>query len=224
MSNRWNMAAAAVAVLSAGVIPAGWLWAQQPATPAGGGASKAKVLVVTENPGLRLLDKKDGVALTDVNFWRVTWSPVGAGTVCFVTVNGEGDMKFKVAITDNERVANHIVNDLMGPLAERFRNPPFTIEKGTITQTNTASDRTETCKSDKRTVAITWKGLGTPSWVPAFRPPGRQDIVQTFVMVIASGGAVMVNGMPAPGAWFPMGGGFGPGAYLALNETWRIEP
>jgi len=72
-------------------------------------------------------------------------------------------------------------------------------------------------------VAITWKDLGTPNWVPVFRPPGNQKIVQTFVMVIASGAAVTVNGKRAPGTYFPTGGGFGPGAYLALNETWRLE-
>jgi len=195
---------------------------QQP--PAGGpnAGPKSTVMVVTENPGLRLLDKKDGTALTDINFWRVTWSPVGAGTVCFITVRGEGDMNVRVAITDNERVANHIMNELMGPLSDRFKNP-YAIEKGTVVQTNTATDRTETCKSDKRTVAITWKDLGTPSWVPVFRPPGNQKIIQTFVMVIARGAAVTVNGKQAPGTYFPMGGGFGPGAYLALNETWRLE-
>ena len=194
--------------------------AQQP--PPGGAPVPARVLVVTENPGLRLLDKKDAVALTDINFWRVTWSPVGVGTVCFITIRGEGDMNFRVAITDNERLTQHIMKDLMGGLSERFRDA-YTIEKGTVTQTNTATDRTETCQSNKRTVAITWKDLGTPSWVPAFRPPGNQKIVQTFVMVMARGGAVTVNGKAAPGTWFPTGGGFGPGAYLALNETWRLE-
>ena len=201
---------------------AGITQAQQPPAGAPNAGPKSTIMVVTENPGLRLLDKKDGTALTDVNFWRVTWSPVGVGTVCFITVRGEGDMNFRVAITDNERLANHIMKDLMGGLSDRFKNP-YAIEKGTVVQTNTATDRTETCKSDQRTVAITWKDLGTPNWVPVFRPPGNQKIVQTFVMVIASGAAVTVNGKQAPGTYFPTGGGFGPGAYLALNETWRLE-
>ena len=37
-------------------------------------------------------------------------------------VRGEGDMNIRVAITDNERLANHIMNDLMGGLSDRFKN------------------------------------------------------------------------------------------------------
>ena len=66
-------------------LAAGVTQAQQPPAGAPNAGPKSTVMVVTENPGLRLLDKKDGTALTDINFWRVTWSPVGVGTVCFIT-------------------------------------------------------------------------------------------------------------------------------------------
>jgi hypothetical protein len=85
-----------------------------------------------------------------------------------------------------------------------------------------ATQRTENCKSAKYDVAITWKQLGEPSWVPEFRP-GNGAIVQSFVMVQAKGGEVFVNGKKTPGTYYPTGGGFGPGAYLTLNEAWREE-
>lgn len=186
-------------------------------------APNSTVMVVTENPALRLLDKANGTALTDINFWRVSWSPAGPGSVCFITVRNTPGMNMRVAITDNEKLVDYIVNGLMGPLGGYLSNPPYAVQKGTIVQTASATERTETCKTDQQTVAITWKDLATPSYVAGFRPPGSNDIVQTFVMVIARGAEVKVNGKTAPGTYFPSGGGFGPGAFLALNETWHRE-
>ena len=201
---------AALAVCTAGL-------AQQPPRPA------AKVLIAGENPGLRFLDKEGGNAVTEVNFWRAQWSPVGVGAVCFVTVR-QGD-NLRVAITDNPRLADYIANQIMGSFGgpNRFNDPPYKVQPGTITQTNVgATERTETCRSSQYNIVITWKDLGEPTWVPEFRP-GNGSIVQSFVMVQAKGGEVLVNGKKAPGTYYPTGGGFGPGAYLTLNEAWRQE-
>lgn len=187
-------------------------------------AAGSSVMVVTENPALRLLDGPNGTAVTDINFWRVFWSPAGPGSVCFITVRNTPGMNLRVAITDNERVVDYIVNGLMGPLGGFLSNPPYEVQKGTIVQAASATERTETCTSSQHTVAITWKDLGAPSYVAGFRPPGSSDIAQTFVMVIARGAAVTVDGKVAPGTWYPSGGGFGPGAFLALNEIWHREP
>lgn len=186
-------------------------------------APNSTVMVVTENPALRLLDKANGKALTDINFWRVSWSPVGPGSVCFITVRDTPGMNMRVAITDNEALTAYIVNDLMGPIGGYLSNPPYAVHRGTIVQHASAAERTETCTSAEHAVMIRWKDLATPTYVSGFRPPGTTDIVQTFVMVIARGAEVTVNGKAAPGAWFPTGGGFGPGAFLALNETWHRE-
>lgn len=195
------------------------------AQPTGGAAARrpVKVLIAGENPGLRLLDKAGGKALTAVNFWRAQWSPVGAGAVCFVTVNGGENLR--IAITDNVRLADYIANQLMGSFGgpRRFNDPPYQVAEGTVTQTNSGTtQRTETCKSGQYDIQIVWKGLGEPSWVPEFRP-GNGSIVQSFVMVQATGGEVLVNGKQAPGTYYSTGGGFGPGAYLTLNEVWRQE-
>lgn len=192
-------------------------YAQQPPRP------PVKVLIAGENPGLRFLDKEGGKAITEVNFWRAQWSPVGAGAVCFVTVS-EGD-KLRVAITDNMQLADFIANKIMGSFGgpNRFNDPPYQVLPGTVAQTNIgATQRTETCRSSQYNIAITWKDLGEPTWVPEFRPGGG-SIVQSFVMVMAKGGEVLVNGKTAPGTYYPTGGGFGPGAYLTLNESWRQE-
>jgi hypothetical protein len=195
------------------------------AQPAGGARSRppVKVMIAGENPGLRLLDKEGGKALTSVNFWRAQWSPAGAGAVCFLTVTG-GAEHLRIAITDNPQLADYIAKKLMGSFGpNRFDDPPYQMLRGTVTQTNVGTtQRTETCKSSQYDVQITWKGLGEPAWVPEFRP-GNGSIVQSFVMVQAKGGEVLVNGQKAPGTYYPTGGGFGPGAYLTLNEVWRQE-
>ena len=52
-------------------------------------AEGGKVYISGENPGIRLLDKEGGTALTAISFWRVIWSPEGPAHVCFVTT-GDG--------------------------------------------------------------------------------------------------------------------------------------
>ncbi|MBV9506315.1 MAG: hypothetical protein JO323_15050 [Acidobacteriia bacterium] len=199
-------------------------YAQQP--PAGrGGPPPVKVLIAGENPALRLLDKEGGKALTEVNFWRAQWSPVGPGAVCFVTIRDAGLDSLRIAIADNEMLADYLASKLMGSFisSTRFNTPPYKILRGTVTQTNIGtSQRTETCTSSEYKVEITWKDLGEPIWVPEFRP-GNGKVVQSFVMVQAKGGEVLVNGKKAPGTYYPTGGGFGPGAFLTLNEAWRDE-
>jgi hypothetical protein len=189
---------------------------------AGAPRPPVRVLIAGENPGLRLLDKEGGKAITEVNFWRAQWSPVGAGAVCFLTVRDSGPDNLRIAITDNEALAGYIATKLMGSFG-RFNDPPYQVLPGTVTQTNVGiTQRSENCKTAQYDVAITWKDLGEPSWVPEFRP-GNGSIVQSFVMVQAKGGEVLVNGKKMPGAYYPTGGGFGPGAYLTLNEAWRQE-
>jgi len=213
-------AIAALAVTASAVVSL-----QPPAgTPRRPPGPPVKVLIAGENPGLRLLDKENGEALTEVNFWRAQWSPAGAGAVCFVTIRDSGADNLRVAITDNPELAGYIANKIMGSFGtSRFNNPPYQVLKGTVTQSNVGTtQRTETCKADQYTVEVVWKDLGEPSWVPEFRP-GNGSVVQSFVMVQAKGGEVIVNGKKAPGTYYPTGGGFGPGAYLTLNEAWRQE-
>jgi len=206
------------------LVSATAVYAQQASGGVPPARPQVKVLIAGENPGLRLLDKEGGSPITEVNFWRAQWSPAGAGAVCFITVRDSGADNLRIAITDNEELADYIADKLMGSFgANRFNSPPYQVLRGTVMQSNVgATQRTENCKSAKYDVAITWKQLGEPSWVPEFRP-GNGAIVQSFVMVQAKGGEVFVNGKKTPGTYYPTGGGFGPGAYLTLNEAWRQE-
>ena len=140
----------AIALLAAGIIQA-----QEPAARSAAPKSPApRVLVAGENPAIRLLDKEGGKAISNANFWRVEWSPVGAGAVCFLTVNAPGQENLRIAIYDDKKVLDYVTTELMSSLMKTFNEPAYTPVKGTITQTNEGStERKETCKSDRYNVS-----------------------------------------------------------------------
>jgi len=178
-----------------------------------------KILVAGENPAITLRDKEGGPPLTSVNFWRVHWSPVGSGAVCFVTVSGQGSGDLRIAVHDNPKVLDYVTKELMSSLMESFNTPPYTPVRGTITQSgDTVTERKETCKSDTHNVELIWRGFLDPTWVDI--RPGA-NVLMTFTMVMAKDAEVIINGKKAPGRVVRGGPGSFPPSFLALNETWR---
>src|SRR4030095_11888348 len=183
-----------------------------PQTPA------QKILVAGENPAITLRDKEGGAALTSVNFWRVHWSPVGSGAVCFVTVTGQGSGDLRVAVHDNPKVLDYVTKELMSSLMTNFTTPPYTPVRGTIAQSgDTVNERRETCTSDTHNIELVWRGFSEPTWVDI--KPGA-NVLMTFTMVMASGADVIINGKKAPGGVFRGGPGLFPASFFASNQTW----
>ncbi|HEY7441467.1 MAG TPA: hypothetical protein VH701_03530 [Vicinamibacterales bacterium] len=213
-------AAAGLSIVVSGQAPAGG----GSSSPQGQSAPDAatpipKVLVAGENPAITLRDKEGGRTLTSVNFWRVHWSPVGSGAVCYVTVDGEGTDKLRIAVHDNPKVLEYVTKELMSSLMATFDTPPYTPLQGTITQSgDSLNERKETCRSDKYTVELIWRGFSEPTWVDI--RPGANTLM-TFTMVMARSAEVLINGKKAPGGVFRGGPGAFPPSFLALNETWR---
>ncbi len=194
-------------------------YAQQPPSAAPGPGPDMKVVVAGENPEVSKFDKEGGTAVSNVNFFRVTWSPAGAGSVCVVTVQNQPNAadNFRIAIYDDQAVYDYMIKEIRSDYASA------TPLKGTITQTNSVTPaegftRTETCKSDKYTVEAVWKNLGPATWSDMMMFGGK--VHMTFVMVRAGSGDIIVNGKPAPGTFFQKAPR-GSGAYLTLDETWR---
>ncbi len=192
--------------------------AQQP-SPAAPPAPAPKILVAGENPAITLREKEGGPPLTSVNFWRVHWSPVGAGAVCYVTVTGQGSGDLRIAVHDNPKVLDYVTKELMSSLMANFNTPPYTPVRGTIAQSgDMVSERKETCKSATHNVELIWRGFLEPTWVDI--RPGA-NVMMTFTMVMASDAEVIINGKKAPGRVVRGGQGSFPPSFLALNETWR---
>jgi len=206
-------------VAGAFVLMAFDVHAQQPSPGGPAQAPAAKILVAGENPAITLRDKEGGPALTSVNFWRVHWSPVGSGAVCFVTISGQGSGDLRIAVHDNPKVLDYVTKELMSSLMESFNTPPYTPVRGTITQGgDTVNERKETCKSESHNVELIWRGFQDPTWVDI--RPGA-NVLMTFTMVMAKDAEVIINGKKAPGRVVRGGPGSFPPSFLALNETWR---
>jgi hypothetical protein len=194
-----------------GGAPSGTFGAVTPQT-------KTRVVVIGENNVVRKLDKAGGQAVSNSEIFRVAWSPVGAGTVCVVSVSGHTNPSdsFGLAIYDNKAVYDYVIKEVRTDYAA------YTPAFGTITQRDSMAggfSRTETCRTPTRTIDLVWTHLKVPNFIDISM---FNNTVQMALNIIpASSGDIVVDGTSAPGTWYEQGGGFGTGAYLALGETWR---
>jgi hypothetical protein len=191
---------------------------QQP-SPMASAPRTNKVYLSGENPVVTLRDTPGGTAtVTQVSFWRIHWSPVGPGHVCFVT---SGDAKspgaVRVAIYDNKALLDYLTNDVMGTFNKAYLERPFTpIGGGTFPiGGDSIKERRETCQSDKYKVELVWKELRQPGLVdilPGSRPTNPFGI--TYLRIPAGSAEVRINGTLAPGVSVP------DVSFLAFGETW----
>jgi hypothetical protein len=191
---------------------------QQP-SPMASAPRPNKVYLSGENPVITLRDTPGGTTtVTQVSFWRIHWSPVGPGHVCFVT---SGDAKspgaIRVAIYDNKALLDYLTNDVMGTFNKAYLERPFTpIGGGTFPiGGDSIKERRESCLSDKYKVELVWRDLREPGLVdilPGSRPTNPFGI--TYLRIPAGSGDVRINGTPAPGVLAP------DVTFLAFGETW----
>lgn len=183
----------------------------------GSGVEEGTAVVSGENPYIRLEDKQGGTSLTAVSFWRVHWSPVGTGHVCYVTIGERGQAgAVRIALYDNERLFNYMTKDVLGLQDKSYAEWPFEAVGGaTFTPGgDSIRNRIETCKSRKYDVKLAWNDLQKPEllhWAPGSRPNSPFGL--TFLRLIGTTAEVTVNGKRAPGTAFGR-------AALAFGETW----
>jgi hypothetical protein len=207
-------AAALAAFVALGTVVASQ--GQPPTPPAR--PTHTQIHITGENPGLRLRDRQGGPVLAEVNFWRVAWSPMGSGHVCYVTTgDGKGPSDLRLVLTDNEKLADFVTHETMAKLIQDFATPPYKVVRATFGFTgDSLKERTEICKSDQYNVETTWRGLA-PGNYGEMRPPN--GFLMQFIIMVAKEGEIKVNGKNLPGAVYPEQGR--PNAYLAFAETWR---
>jgi hypothetical protein len=179
-----------------------------------------RVHITGENPGLQLRLEANGPIVADFNFWRVDWSPVGSGHVCYVTTgDGRGPDDLRLAITDNEALAQYVTYETMAKLVPDFADPPYEVVQGTFRSEGDAVEwKSEHCISEEYTVVATWHEL-TPGNFGGMQP--GNGFFMNFIISMAAAGEITVNGVRLPGTVLP-----GPGrppSYLAFAETWLKE-
>ena len=113
----------AVAPLTAGQTPA---TPQAPAAPSPSPRPN-KVFLSGENPVIFLYDRPGGETETFVSFWRIHWSPVGHGHVCYVTSGKQGSPgALRIALHDNPRLLDYLTSQVLGTYNKTYLDQPFT--------------------------------------------------------------------------------------------------
>lgn len=198
----------------------------QPQAPAAANPVRAnRVFISGENPGIRLLDKAGGIALTQATFWRVHWSPVGRGHVCYVTVGEPGAAgTIRVALFDNRGLFDYLTNEMLGTFNKAFIDHPFTPIGGATFGAggDFIKEHREPCRSDQYNVELIWRDLQTPDLVdilPNTRPGLPFGL--RYTRIPAGSAAIIVNGKAGAGQAYPAAAaGSNPSAFLAFGETW----
>jgi len=188
------------------------------------GVKIGKVFVSGENPVIRLLDKPDGTPLAVSSFWRIIWSPVGAGHVCYVTTgDGKSPGDLRVALVDNQKLFDYLTNDILGTYDKSYLERPFKTIQATFSKSGDAlSDWKEVCRSEQYTVELVWR-----DFYPAFQldtPTGgpRNPFGLTSLFIPAKSADLIVNGKKISGNVYPqmLGPAQSSSAFLAFSETW----
>jgi hypothetical protein len=217
-----SLAALALLVL---IAPAEMRSQGQPQVPAAANTSGAgRVFISGENPGIRLLDKAGGNALTKVTFWRVHWSPVGRGHVCYLTVGEPGAAgTVRVALFDNRRLFDYLTDEMLGTFNKSYIDHPFTPIGGATFGSggDSVKEHRERCRSDQYNVELIWRDLQTPGLIdilPGTRPGLPFGL--RYLRIPAGSAAITVNGTAGAGQAYPAPAGGNPSAFLAFGETW----
>ena len=187
---------------------------------------EGKVYVSGENPGIRLLQKEGDPPLTNVNFWKVVYSPAGMGHVCYissdVTGNGESPDDVHAVFTDNEALLEYLSKEIMIAFDKSYTDHPWTRQKATFQQAgDTLQEFKEIIKAPKLNIELVWRDFSPAFLMDSPTGGSRNPFGITSMMVPAKSADVVINGKKAAGTVFPNTRGSIPStAFLAFSESW----
>jgi hypothetical protein len=196
-----------------------------------GGIKLGKVYVTGENPVVRLLDKEGGTPLTFASYWRIVWSPVGPGHVCYITTgDGKSPADLRFALTDNQKLYDYLTREIMAVLDPTIPSRPFSVVQatfrdpgqGTFSSSGAMQERTIQMKSQKYNVTLTWRDFYEAFQLdtPVGGAPNPFGVASLFIP--AKSAEVTINGKKAPGNVYPQmrGPAQSSSAFLAFSESW----
>jgi hypothetical protein len=176
-----------------------------------------QVYLSGENPVVFLFDRPGGETETFASFWRIHWSPVGPGHVCYVTSGREKSPgAVRLALYDNPRLFEYLTNEVLGSYNRAYVERPFVAIGGaTFGRSGDGLEHRESCRAPGHAVELAWRAL---------RPAGLVDILPgsratnpfgiTYLRIPAGEASVTIDGRAAPGVSVPGE------SFLAFGETW----
>ena len=186
----------------------------------------ARVAVIGENPGIRLVMKDGAPPSTSINFWRVYQSPAGEGHVCFVTSDVKGDGPtpddIRLAFADNEKLAEYMASRTHDRLRPGVCREAFSRSPRAFPAERRHGHRVEGEHQGRR-VHHRPGVAGSEPFVIESRvgaPHNPYTIRSTFIP--AQSADVIINGTRAAGLVTPRmrGNRQSSSAFLAFAETW----
>lgn len=183
------------------------------------------VMLVGENPFIRLAESDGAPFSTNASFWRIVTCPKGPGHVLYLKselTNGRWRLW-----TDNLAMARWLQATVQGMLDPETADPTIPAVDAVFEKAgDPAYGWSERISTPREDLVLTWYDLGEPLLVHA-RPheiPGRRYGVCT-VLIPALSARLALDGVEAKGRPFPRdreGHPFSTCA-LAFNESWTEE-
>jgi len=203
--------------------------AVQPGKPApqSGDVRTGTVAVSGDNHIINLSATGKDSNTTRISFWRVVYSPVGMGHVCYVRADLTGDGPSKddvtMAFTDNEQLVGYLSAEIMPMLDSSFHGEPMHWTKATFAESgDTKTSWKETITAGKTAIELVWRDFLSPFLIdkPMGDPKMPYGIVSMFLP--AKSADVIINGTRVAGAPYARLRGTTPSssAFLAFSETW----
>jgi len=182
-----------------------------------------------ENPGIYLRSKHDGPFTTLASFFRVILSPHGRGHALLLLQSPHEEATHaNFCVTDNEPLARWLVEEFASHFAafkgvKGLESLPYRLLDSVVTSGDPKNIYSETVKSGRDTITLTWSGLGVPFCFvnpPEMSATGRHHMPSLFIGCLDA--AVLMNGKRLPGTPVPreVAGRKITSAMLAFAETW----
>ena len=144
--------------------------------------------------------------------------------------DGKSSADLRIALTDNQKLYDYLTREIMVVLDPTIPNRPFSVVRatfrdpgqGTFDSSGVMQERTIQMKSEKYTVALTWRDFYEPFQLdtPVGGSPNPFGVASLFIP--AKSAEVTINGKKAPGKVYPQmrGPAQSSSAFLALSESW----
>jgi len=162
-------------------------------------ADPNRTILTGENPFIRLSQKDGDPNSTDASFWRIIWSPSGAGHVLYLK-SELTENRWRI-YTDNIAMARWLQRTVQGMLNAELKDTTLPVFDAEFTKSGDARDFwTERAITAQEEIALTWYEIGEPLLIHTapHQVPDRPYGVCTL-LIPALGAQVTRNGVNAAG-------------------------